>query len=206
MAKSFREKVESLVFAGLKPGEPAAQSKSIRWLGPLRQPWERFLNAGASDDPLYLTNRTWRQRARVWVLVALPCVLVAAAVAFALLGFVQKRDAASKELTPAQMAAKLLPPDLDKNIQIHDDRPVDVAEVRVEHAGTTRLVGAVRNRTDKALAHAQVIFDLADARGSRLGAVSAEVEHVPPRGTAPFDIAIEQSTAVVAIVREVHTQ
>jgi hypothetical protein len=178
----------------------------MRWLGPLRRPLERFLTAGASDDPLYVTNRTWQQQARLWVLLALPCVLVATAVGLALLGFVQKRDTAPKELTPEQMAAKMAPPDLDRNIQINVERALDVVEVKVEHAGSTRLVGTVRNRTDKPVAHAEVIFDLVNAGGSRLGAVSAAIERVPPRGTAAFQLSIEQTTATMAILREVHAQ
>ena len=51
MSKSFREKIEALVFAGLKPGAASSQPKQKRWLGPLRGPLERFLNAGGSDDP-----------------------------------------------------------------------------------------------------------------------------------------------------------
>jgi hypothetical protein len=140
------------------------------------------------------------------MLLGLPCVLVAAAVGLALLGFVQKRDAVPKELTPEQMAAKIVPSDLDQNIQLHVDWDLDVVEVRVEHAGSTSLVGKMRNRTDKALAHAEVVFDLTDARGSRLGAVSAEVERVPPQGTVAFQVPITQDAATLAIVREVHTQ
>jgi hypothetical protein len=207
MAKSLRETIESLLFAGMKPGAPPSAPKKKRWLDPLRQPLERFLNAGASNDPLYLSNRTWRQRARVWVLFAVPCVLVAGLIAVSLLGLIRKRDAAPKELTPEQMAAKILPADLTRNLQIHMERDLEVTEVRVNHAGSSStLVGRVRNLTDKAIAHGEVIFDLADQQGSNLGAASAEVERVPPRGAAAFQVPIDQATAAIAIVREVRTQ
>jgi hypothetical protein len=206
MSKSFREKIEDLVFAGLKPGAAASQPMHMRWLGPLREPLERFLNTGGSADPLYLTNRTSQQRMRLGLVIALPCLLVAALIGVALMGLVKKRDVAAAELTPAQIAAKMLPADLDQHINLKVDRDLDVLEVRVEHDGSTKLVGTVRNRSDKAFAHAEVIFDLADATGSRLGAVSLELEHIAPQQTMPFTVSISQSSAAVALVRDVSTQ
>jgi hypothetical protein len=207
MAKSFRERVESIVFAGLKPGAPPSQAKKVPWIDRLRQPMERYLNAGASSDPLCLSNRARWRRAGFWVLLIAPCVLVAALAGVALLGVVRKRDAVSKELTPAQIAAKALPADLDQSIQLHIERDLDAAEVRVDHTGvSTRLVGTMRNRTDKTIAHAEVVFDLADQRGSGLGAVSAEFDRIPPLGSAAFQLPIEQTAAAIAIVRDVRTR
>jgi len=177
MSKSFREKIEALVFAGLKPGAAAFQP-----------------------------NRTWQQRVRLGLVIALPCLLVAALIGVAMMGLVKKRDVAAAEMTPAQIAAKMLPADLDQHINLKVDRALEVPEVRVEHNGSAELVGTVRNRTDKSFAHAEVIFDLADATGSRLGAASLELEHIEPRQTMPFRVSVVQSSAAVAIVRDVYTQ
>jgi len=191
----------------LKPGAPPSQAKKVPWIDRWRQPMERYLNAGASNDPLFLSNRTRWQRARFRVLLIAPCVLVAALVGVALLGVVRKRDAVPRELTPAQTAAKALPPDLDRVIQLHIERDLDAAEVRVDHAGaSTRLVGTMRNRTDKTIAHAEVVFNLADQRGSGLGAVSAEFDRIPPQGSVAFQLPIEQTAAAIAIVSDVRTR
>jgi hypothetical protein len=205
MAKSFRQIVESVAYAGLKPGVPRSQARRVKWLGPLRRPIERLLNARGSDDPFYLTNRTLEQRVGFWLLISIPCVVVAAGIAFGVLGFIQKRDAPAQELTPAQVAARMLP-DLNRPIDLNVNTDVEVLEVRIASTEPPRLVGEVHNRTDRAIPHAEMVFDLTDARGSRLGAVGVPIERIPPNGTMPFQLPIEQRNAAFALVREVHTQ
>jgi hypothetical protein len=205
MAKTFRQLMESVVYAGLKPGAPRSQARRMKWLGPLRRPLELLLNVRGSDDPFYLTNRTLEQRVRFWLLISLPCVVVAAGIAFGVLGFIQKRDAPPQELTPAQIAAKMLP-DLNRPIDLNVNTEIELLEVRVARTEPMRLVGEVHNRTDRAIAHAEMVFDVTDARGSRLGAVSVPVDRIPPNTTVPFLLPIEQRTAAFALVRELRTQ
>jgi hypothetical protein len=183
MPKSFREKIEDLLFAGLKPRV-----------------------AGDQNDPLYLTNRTWQKRARLWLLIALPCLLVVAGIGLAMSGVFKKRDVAAIELTRAEVAAKALPPEVLAKISVNVQRDLDIMELHVEHEGTTRVVGRLRNQTTKSFNHAELTFDLADAMGSRVGAVTAEVEHIAPGATMPFAVSIPQSSAMVAMVRDVQTQ
>jgi hypothetical protein len=205
MGKSFRQAIESLVYAGLKPGVPRSQARRLQWLGPLRQRLERFLNARGSDDPFYLTNRTLEERAKFWLVIAVPCILVAVGVAFGVLGLIEKREAPPKELTPAQVAAKMLP-DLNRPLDLNVNNDVEVLEVRIARSDPPRLVGEAHNRTSRTIAHAEMVFDLTDSHGSRLGAVSAPVERIPPNGTVSFQLPIEQHSAAFALVREVHTQ
>ena len=204
MGKSLREVVESIVYAGMRPGVPPSQSRRMRWIGPFRAPLERFLSGGRSDDPFYLTNRTWGERVRLWVLLSVPCLLVAGLVALGVLGYIGKRDAPAKELTGAQIAARMLP-DLNKPMDLNTSDNVELLEVRVTPDGA-ELEGSVRNRTDKAISRAELYFDLTDAHGSRLGAVTAWVAGIPPRGTASFRCPIQQHDARFALVRELHTE
>jgi len=205
MRKGFRQVVESVVYAGLKPGTARSQAHRMKWIGPLRQPLERFLNARGSDDPFYLSNRSLEQRLTLWILISLPCLFVAAGIAYGVLGFIERRDAPPKELTPAQIAAKMLP-DLNRPLDLNVNTDLEVLEVRIARSEPPRLVGEVHNRTDHAIARAEMVFDLTDSHGSRLGAVSAPVERIPPNGTVAFEVAIQQQSASFALVREVHTQ
>jgi hypothetical protein len=165
----------------------------------------RRLLAEAGVIPFYLTNRTSEQRVRFWLLISLPCVVVVAGIAFGVLGFIQKRDAPPQEFTPAQVAAKMLP-DLNRPMDLNVNTEIELLEVRVARTEPIHLVGEVHNRTDRAIAHAEMVFDVTDARGSRLGAVSVPVDRIPPNITVPFPLPIEQRTAAFALVRELRTQ
>jgi hypothetical protein len=200
MAKSLRQIVESIVFAGMKPGVQPSQSRRMRLLGPLRRPLERLLNTAAPDDPFYLTNRTWGQKIGLWALIALPCVLVAAVIGFGVMGLIQGRDPAPRELSGAQIAAKMLP-DLSQPIDLNVDNDLEVLEARIEVGEPRKLVGSVRNRTDRNIEHAELVFDLTDNRGSRLGAVSVTVADIPAQKTLGFQLPLEQSTAAFALKR-----
>jgi hypothetical protein len=205
MGKSFRDFVESIVYAGMKPGVPRSQTRRMRWLGRFREPLERFLNSAGSDDPFYLTNRTWGERVRVWVLLALPCVVVASVIALGVWGLIEKKEPQpARQLTPAQIAARMLP-DLNKPIDLNVNSDLEVVEVRIREDGKM-LVGAVRNRTGRPISHAELVVDLTDVRGSRLGAVSAPIGQIAPKGTASFELPIQQHGAAFALVREVVSQ
>lgn len=204
MGKSFRDLVESVVYAGMKPDVPHSQARRMQWLGPFRQPLERFLNAAGSDDPFYLTNRTWAERAKLWILLAVPCVLVASLIALGVMGFIHTRQTPAKELTPAQVAARMLP-DLNKPIDLNVNSDLEVIEVRVSEDGKM-LLGEVRNVTGRPIIRAVLVFDLTDARGSRLGAVSAPIGRLAPKSTASFELPIQQHGAAFALVREVISQ
>ena len=66
--KQIREFLESIAFAGLKPGGQTAPKRQLPWLGPLR---DRLLSGGpAPTDPLYLTNRTLGRKLLSWSLSA----------------------------------------------------------------------------------------------------------------------------------------
>jgi hypothetical protein len=206
MVKRLRQFFESVVFAGLKPGAPRGQSKLMGWLGPLRGPIERFLSGGpAPSDPFYLTNRTFGQKVKLGILIAAPCLIVAGFVGIALMHVFGKSTAGpAPEPTAAEVLAKILP-NMAKDIKIDVNRDVEVVEVHVDHTGDIKLSGTLKNNTSRAVA-AEVVFDLTDAAGSQVGAVSGQVEGIAPNATANFQFPIKQQDAAFALVREVRTR
>jgi len=196
----LRRLFESLVYAGIKPqgpgGEPA-QPKSV-W----RQRLERWINGEAPTDPLYLSNRTIWQRMRLVVVVVAPVVLLVAVLALALSGVFTAKDAPKpKEPTVAEKAARILP-GFNQPIQLSTNRDLDVQDVHVEHSSPRQVAGQVKNNTDHMIASAEMVFDLTDDRGSRLGAVSTRLEKLPPHSTTPFRFPVEQGNAETVMVRE----
>jgi hypothetical protein len=203
--KRLRQIFESIVYAGMKPGASASGQSSLRWLGPLRGPVERFVNGPASSDPFYLTNRTLGQKIRLGVLIAIPFAIVLAGVGMAALGYfddASQLPPPTKQLTNAEIAAKMLP-DLNKEIPVETNKEVKLLDVVV---GSGRISGTVKNVTDHLITDAEVIFDLANAGGSRVGAVSVKIARIEANGSAAFSNAIPQADATYAIVREVHNQ
>lgn len=196
-----RKFVESILYVGLKP------DSSIAPINPPPRPslsaWvERFLAGTAPNDPLYLTNRSFGQHARLILLITVPCLAVVAVLYFALSQYFAPRDRPQQQLTPAQIAAKMLP-NLDKNIQVQTNHDVEVTDVTVEHSDPVRLTGTVRNDTDRVYQDVEIVFDLTDVSGSKLGAVSTKIPRLEAHGSAPFSFPVAQSTAAFALVREV---
>ncbi|MGA2275140.1 MAG: FxLYD domain-containing protein [Bryobacteraceae bacterium] len=196
----LRALFESLVYAGMKPRAPGGQPvkpKSV-W----RQRLERFINGPANTDPLYLSNRTIWQRTRSAAVVVVPVVLLVAVLALAWSGVFKTKDAPkTRELTAAERAARILP-NFDTRIQLPANHDLDVQDVHLEHGSPTRVAGLVKNNTDHVIASAQMVFDLTDARWSRLGAVSTQIEQLRPHSTTPFRFAVAQDTAEHVLVRE----
>ena len=204
MWKSIRNFFESIVFAGMKPGGSPQPGKGTRWLGPLAGPLDRFLSGPAASDPLYLSNRSIWQRARLAVLIAVPCLLVVGTVVFAL----TRHKAAPPpppEPTAAEMLARILPK-VDESIKTNSSTDVQVLEAQVDKSGPPRVIGSVKNNTDRLIRSAVLALDLTDADGSQVGAVAGRLENIEPGATMKFAYPITQRAAVFAIVREVRKE
>jgi hypothetical protein len=206
MLKRIRGFVDSVVFAGLKPGSPRDQTKPMRRLGPLRVLLERVFLRPAPTDPLYLSNRTFDQKVKRGLAIALPCLIVVGVTALALSHFFHASESApGAEPSAAELAAKLLP-DADKIINIEVNRDVQVVEVHVEREGGMKVTGTVKNNTDRLIHTTEIILNLTDQGGSFLGAVSAQVDNLAPNATVKFQAPIEQTDAAFVLVREIQTQ
>ncbi len=206
MLKRLRQFIDSFVFAGLKPDAPREQAKSMRWLGPLRGLVDRILSRPAPSDPLYLSNRTFEQKVKFWLLIAVPCLILAGGTLLLLSNIFQAgTPGPSTEPSGAELAAKLLP-NVDKTIAIEVNKEVQVLEAHVVSEGGMKVVGSVKNNTDRLIHGTDIILNLTDKTGSHLGAVNAHVDNLAPNATMRFQLPIEQKDAAFALVREVQTQ
>jgi hypothetical protein len=196
----LRRFFESLAYAGLKPQSPGAAPDKPKdgW----RERVERWINGEAPTDPLYLSNRTIWQRMRVVVVVLAPVLLLIAVLGLVFSGAFKGKDTPKpKELTVAEKAARILP-GFDKPIQLPTNHDLDVQDVHVEHSSPRQVAGQVKNNTDHMISSAEMVFDLTDERGSRLGAVSTRLEKLPPHSTTPFRFAVAQNDADLVMVRD----
>jgi hypothetical protein len=107
MLKRVRQFIESVVFAGLKPDahlQPAVKGR--RWLGPLSGLVDRVLSRPAPSDPLYLSNRTFEQKVKLWAAIAVPCLILAGVILLLLSRiFPANGPGPAPEMSAAAMAA-----------------------------------------------------------------------------------------------------
>ena len=201
MTNRFQNFVESIVYAGMKPGAKPAQG------APAAKPglFARWFSGPAPSDPLYLTNQTFGQKARRLLLILAPLVVVVVGVIVAIGILSPKTTKAPKELTPAEVAAKVLP-GFSTDIKLDSNKDLEVMEVHFEHNGDTQIVGNLKNVTDHKIAEAIVVFDLADTSLSRLGGVTVTETDLAPGAVRAFKRSIEQATAAYGMVREVQTR
>jgi hypothetical protein len=201
-----RKWLESIVFAGLKPGgQPtqAAPTVPTGTMGRLRARIDRWLSGGpAPSDPLYLTNRTMWQKVRGWLVVGVPLVIVIGGIALVLGNMLAPPvRVPQKELTAAEAGAKFLPSIKDFNVET--SRVLEVMEVRIYKNGGVKMTGTVRNLTARVLPSAQISCDLTDAGGTQLGSVSVALQNIPASGTKDFELPIKQDQAAFVLVREI---
>ena len=154
-------------------------------------------------DPLYLSNRTIFQRLGFATLLVIPGLAVGTVLA-AMAYFHTSADLPkpAKSLTNAEIAARMLPT-LNHDIRIDVNRDVQVLSAIVRHGV---ISGSVKNTTTRAIADAEVVFDLVNARGSGVGAVTCKFKGLPPGASTPFQNHVAQADAIYALVHEVHTQ
>ena len=196
--KRIRQFLESIVFAGMKPGGQAASKPRFKWLGPLRAPVERVLSGGvAPTDPLYLTNRDPIEKLKSWSLVVIPCVILAVGVAYTLRTLNPPEVKRAAEPTAAEIAAKM---QLPKDLSIPQSPEVQVAEVHVQG---TRVYGAVQNTGTREIPVVKIGINLLDAKASQIGDVEVTVEKLAPSSRKDFQLAIRQRNAAFAMVREI---
>ena len=173
----IRKVIESIVFAGMKTGS------------------ER-------PDPLYVSNRTFVQKAAFAAVIGIPCLVVAALMVAAMTNVFQRKPVAAQiDPTPAETAAKMLP-DVNQ-IKVDTNHDLEVIEVHVDRSGKPAVAGAVRNNTNHMIHDAEIVFDLSDINGSQLGGVKQELRNIMPHLRTDFRLPVAQANAVFVLVREV---
>jgi hypothetical protein len=199
--KRIREFLESIAYAGLKPGQKSAARKT-RWFGEFGAAVDRLVSGSAPSDPLYLSNRSGAKKLKLWVLIGAPCLLLALAIGVALSHILDPNEPKpGPEPSAHEISAKLLP-NLATGLSLDGKHDIEVLEVRIEHSSGSRIKGVVRNMTDRDIATAHVVMNLTDISGSQLGGVEANIEQIPASKTKAFSIPIVQQTAAFALVRE----
>jgi hypothetical protein len=196
MFSGLRRFFESIVYAGMQPKAPSGDKngKPGRWRGWL----DRFINGRAPSDPLYLTNRTWKQKLRSSLLIAIPLALLLGGVALGLSHLYAPKTAPPRPPTPAEIAASI-PLDLTKDL---DTTPMEaeIQELHTDTFGSPKLVGRLRNNTDHTIT-VEFTVDLADRGQSKVESVSGRVENVPAKSTVPFQFPIKDANAAFAVVQ-----
>jgi hypothetical protein len=174
---------------------------------------EGFFSGSASNDPLYLTNRTIGQKVRVAILIGVPVAALGALIFLALDSRFDRpasiERAAALEAKGRKVvdegAAKVLP-NIEKNYLSEQSKDVDVVEAAVTRGDGLYLAGKLRNNTENLVRVADVVFDITDEEGSQVGGIAVRVENIEAKGTGTFRVALPQKTARSALVREVHSR
>jgi hypothetical protein len=172
--------------------------------GSVRDRFRRFLDGPDIHDPLYLTNRSLGQRVRLGLLVGTPVVIVCTLVALAVSNKIAKNTAPPVEVSAAEIAARSMP-ELNQSLKVPMNTDLQVEQAAVEPVSPPYVSGTMRNTSDRRYPYARAIFDLADATGSEIGTVSAELHDLAPHSVVKFRFPIQQTGAVFVLLREIAT-
>jgi len=170
------------------------------WLRDLRQRFEKFLSGSRPADPLYLSNRTWKDKLRPAAWIAGPVALLIVLMVIGFLPHSRPADSlehALNETIPAlaeepSPAPKLTPKDFEV---------VDLRILRDQNP--PMIAGLVRNNTNRSVSSVEVSYYLAAADGSKLATERMAVQNLQPHQSVPFQAPLTVDKAEYALVREV---
>ena len=177
--KRLAQFLESLIFAGLKPG------------------------AAKPQDPLYLSNRTIGQKVRLAVFVSLPILIIIGVTVVALVRPAGGRP--EEDAVPSETKRRALP-NPAANVKVETNQDVVVLKAAIENGHGTEVAGVVQNNTDRVIRSAVLTFDVTDQAGSQLGGVSTTVQNLAPKASTKFRFPIKQTEAAFVLVREVQKE
>jgi hypothetical protein len=202
MANRIRRFFESLAYAGLKPSGGVSLEPPPRKPGGVRDKLEVFLNGGKPSDPLYLSNRTWKQKIRAPLLIGVPMAILFVALALVFTNVFSPKTAPPKQLTPTELMANLLP-DLQNTVHINAYTDAEIVSLRVmREDGPPRIAGTIKNKTDHVIS-VDLDLDLADGNGSRVGSVTERVSNAQPNAETRFEFPAANPTTMYAIIRKI---
>jgi hypothetical protein len=208
MLNRIRRFIDSLVFAGLKPSggiPPENKPQPRRRFATLRYKIELFLSGGpAHSDPLYLSNRTWKQKLRVPLLIGVPTAVVFGVLALVFTNiYTPKAAPPPKEPTATEIMAKLLP-DVEKTAHVDTYKDAEIVEIGVTEDGPRRVVGILKNNTNRVIS-VELDVDIADHNGGRVSSATERVNNAQPNTTTPFEFPARSPEARYALVRKLRT-
>jgi hypothetical protein len=197
MLSRLRRLFESIAYAGMKPAARPGDSQAGK-PGGLRGLIGRLVAGQAPTDPMYLTNRTWKQKLRAGLVIGIPCLLVAGAVGLGAIHLFVPKAAPPKEPTQAEIVAHLLP-DIEKGVDT-TPREAEISEIYPDTTGAPKLKGTLKNNTDHTIS-VEFTVDLWDGAGSKIDSLNGHVENAPAKSGVPFQFPINDPTAAGANVR-----
>jgi hypothetical protein len=203
MANRFRQFLESVVFAGMKPTPRSTENAPAPKTG-LAGMMQRMISGPAVSDPMYLTNQTFGQKAKRLMMVAAPILILVLGAAGAMSYYGSKQVDPSK--THNGEATVNVLPDFHPDTNLDSNKNLDVLEVRFDHSEGNVMTGVFQNKTNHVIGEAVVVFDLFDDSASLLGGVTVSEANLEPGSSRKFQMPIEQSNAEHAVVRDVHAQ
>jgi hypothetical protein len=186
---------------------PAGKSKFdalFKPFEPIRERVDVFLSAHASDDPLYLTNRTWQQKVKGAAMIGIPAVALLALVTAAASGVFRTHKIDTYNHTAVLEPAAALP---QKHIADpgYTSSDLDVMDLRIARdSHPPSVTGLVRNNTGQTVASAQVTYYLADDAGSLVASDTTDVRDILPHASVAFRRALKSANAQYVLVRDVH--
>jgi len=191
----------------MRGGMPAGKSQLDPWrkrFDLLRARLDLFISGRAPSDPLYLTNRTWRQKLKIASLIGGPVLLLIALVAIGAANRLRFPQVVADEHPPAEAPPPAAPEKpLPDSIVVSTD--LEVVNMRIARDAHPPVVtGIVRNKTNRKVDSAEVSYYFADAAGSLVGTDATQVAGVGPHGSVPFRRPLKIATAEYVFVRDVH--
>jgi hypothetical protein len=193
--RGLREKIEKVVFAGLKPDAPVSVKKSK--LDSLLESAESFAGRGLEPQDKGLPGPTTLRKK---VLLASGVLLAGALVA--LLAQILSRPAAPREAEDGPVKPiQILQPGVKT-----EKKEIEVVEIQFrQNSQPKEIVGTLRNRTEKLFPKCAVSFEVATKEGAQLGGVATTVYNLGPHAEKKFRIPVPQEQAGFVLVRELRT-
>jgi hypothetical protein len=191
----------------MKSGMPVGKSQLDplrKRFDPLRERMDIFISGRAPSDPLYLTNRTWRQKLKIASLIVATVLLLTILLTIVATNPFGFHRVVAEERPPAD-APLAAAPQRPSSGPLTASTELEVVDVRISRDARPPVVtGTVRNRTGQKIDSAEVSYYLADAAGSMVGTDTTEVVNLEPYGSVAFRAPLKVARAVYVIVRDAH--
>jgi hypothetical protein len=171
------------------------------WLAGLRQRFDALLAGEAPSDPLYLSNRTWKQKLRLAALIGIPMLVIALVIVAASTDVFQLRRANPYDHPGSAEPAATAPDPATEPTE----KEMEVSNLRIARDVKPPIItGEFRNNSDHLIHSAEITYFIADNNGSLLATESTEVLEVGPHRVVTFSAPLKLSQAGYVQVRDVH--
>lgn len=159
------------------------------------QAWvNRQISGTAPSDPLYLSNRSLKDRLRPWIAVG---TLFGALLVGWKIAVPHRPPVANAIPSNTKLAAM--------SFSRFESSKLDVLGVEVLANGS-KLVGTVRNKTGNVIALGRLSFELQDSDGQFTGATGTDLTQIQPGEITRFELPIRQPDTRVALVTGISVQ